>query len=300
MASVTNTGITISSTDSLSSGQKIFIAAAKEAYEPAAPDPDLISSERMPAGHKQWDILTYARLSDATALTEGVDMTTVQQLYANYLSITPTEHGVIVTLSKRAVTRQPGSLETQAGRQMGVSMRARQAKDVIALYDGFSKSVGGAGTTLDITHFRGAVAYLLTDNDTEFGPAPMPLRMSAHSEMISDLILDLTDAGSRVGGVEDGLSSELVQRWWRGADRAYGVQVFHSAYITADSSTDDAKGGLFAQEALHMVLEGNDESTREIDESRRTTEYGLFKSWGEAERADPHGVEMLFDAAATV
>jgi len=300
MASVTNTGITISSTDSLSSGQKIFIAAAKEAYEPAAPDPDLISSERMPAGHKQWDILTYARLSDATALTEGVDMTTVQQLYANYLSINPTEHGVIVTLSKRAVTRQPGSLENQAGGQMGVSMRARQAKDVIALYDGFSKSVGGAGTTLDITHFRGAVAYLLTDNDTEFGPAPMPLRMSAHSEMISDLILDLTDAGSRVGGVEDGLSSELVQRWWRGADRAYGVQVFHSAYITADSSTDDAKGGLFAQEALHMVLEGNDESTREIDESRRTTEYGLFKSWGEAERADPHGVEMLFDAAATV
>ena len=300
MASVTNTGITISSTDSLSSGQKIFIAAAKEAYEPAAPDPDLISSERMPAGHKQWDILTYARLSDATALTEGVDMTTVQQLYANYLSINPTEHGVIVTLSKRAITRQPGSLENQAGGQMGVSMRARQAKDVIALYDGFSKSVGGAGTTLDITHFRGAVAYLLTDNDTEFGPAPMPLRMSAHSEMISDLILDLTDAGSRVGGVEDGLSSELVQRWWRGADRAYGVQVFHSAYITADSSTDDAKGGLFAQEALHMVLEGNDESTREIDESRRTTEYGLFKSWGEAERADPHGVEMLFDAAATV
>jgi len=47
MASVTNTGITISSTDSLSSGQKIFIANAKEAFEPAAPDPDLISSERM-------------------------------------------------------------------------------------------------------------------------------------------------------------------------------------------------------------------------------------------------------------
>jgi hypothetical protein len=99
--------------------------------------------------------------------------------------------------------------------------------------------------------------------------------------------------------VEDGLSAELVQRWWRGADRAYGVQVFHSAYISIDGS-DDAKGGLFAQEALHMVLEGNDESTRETDESRRTTEYGLFKSWGEAERADPHGVEMLFDAEATV
>ena len=299
MASVTNTGITISTTDSLSSGQKIFIASAKEAYEPAAPDPDLISSERMPSGHKQWDILTYARLSDATALTEGVDMTTVQQLYANYLSINPTEHGVIVTLSKRAITRQPDSLERQAGSQMGVSMRARQAKDVIALYDGFSKSVGGSGTTLDITHFRGSVAYLLTDNDTEFGPAPMPLRMAAQSEMISDLILDLTDAGSRVGGVEDGLSADLVQRWWRGSDRAYGVQVYHSAYISVDSS-NDSKGGLFAQEALHMVLEGNDESTRETDESRRTTEYGLFKSWGEAERADPHGVEMYFNAQATV
>ena len=52
------TGISISSTSNLSSGQKILVAAAREAYEPAAPDPDLIENNRIPQGHKQWDILT--------------------------------------------------------------------------------------------------------------------------------------------------------------------------------------------------------------------------------------------------
>ena len=99
-------GLSIASTSNLSSGQKILVAAAREAFEPAAPDPDLVENQRIPEGHKQWDILTYARLSDASALTEGVDLSSPQQLVANSLSITPSEHGIIATLSKRLIRRQ--------------------------------------------------------------------------------------------------------------------------------------------------------------------------------------------------
>ena len=42
------------------------------------------------------------------------------------------------------------------------------------------------------------------------------------------------------------------------------------------------------------------ESTEEIDNSLRARELGIFQTWGEAERADPYGVEMFFDATATV
>ena len=100
------TGISISSTSNLSSGQRIVVASAKFAFEPAAPDPDLVSNERIGQGEKQWDILTYARLADATALTEGVDLSQTQQLVTNSLSITPSEHGIITTLSKRLIRRQ--------------------------------------------------------------------------------------------------------------------------------------------------------------------------------------------------
>ena len=292
------TGLSISSTSNLSSGQKTFIASAREAFEPAAPDPDLVESQRIAAGFKQWDVLTMARLTSASALTEGVDLTSAQQLVANSLSITPSEHGIIATLSKRLIRRQGDqNVVSTAGRLCANSLRRRQALDVIALYDGFSKSVVGAGNALDITSFRGSVAYLLTDNSSSYGPAPLPLQAALHIEQISDIMLDLTDTAPR--GTTTGMTEELLQRWYKSSDRLYGVQVFHSGNISRDSG-DDAKGAIFAKEALVMVMANDAEVTEEDDNSLRAIEYGCFQEWGEGERADAHGVEVFSDSAATV
>ena len=297
------TGLSLSSTSNLTNGQRIVIASAKEAFEPAAPDPDLIEGERIPTGVKQWDISTYARLTDAQALTEGVDLSSVQQLATNTLQLTPAEHGILVTLSNRLIRRQgDSSVVTVAGRQIGASLRRRMAKDVIALYDGFSKSIVGATNAIDITHFRGAAAYLLTDNNTSFGPAPMPLHAALHIEQISDIISDLTDASGTSAGrapFSSGLSEEMVQRWWRGSDRLYGIPIFHSGNISRDSG-DDAKGAIFASGALYMVVANDADVTEEDDNSLRAREYGIFQEWAEGERADPHGVEVFSDAATTV
>lgn len=293
------TGLSLSSTSNLTNGQRIVIASAKEAFEPAAPDPDLIENERIPTGSKQWDISTYARLTDAQALTEGVDLSSVQQLATNTLQLTPAEHGILVTLSNRLIRRQgDSSVVSVAGRQIGSSLRRRMAKDVIALYDGFSKSIVGAGSAMDITHFRGAAAYLLTDNNSSFGPAPMPLHAALHIEQISDIIADLSDPGAVVSS-RDGYSAELMQRWWRGSDRLYGIPIFHSGNISRDSG-DDAKGGIFASGALYMVVADDADVTEEDDNSLRAREYGIFQEWAEGERADPHGVEVFSDSAATV
>tara|TARA_R100001594_G_scaffold32400_1_gene60178 strand:- start:3781 stop:4668 length:888 start_codon:yes stop_codon:yes gene_type:complete len=293
------TGLSLSSTSNLTNGQRIVIASAKEAFEPAAPDPDLIENERIPTGVKQWDISTYARLTDAQALTEGVDLSSVQQLATNTLQLTPAEHGILVTLSNRLIRRQgDSSVVTVAGRQIGSSLRRRMAKDVIALYDGFSKSIVGATNAMDITHFRGAAAYLLTDNNSSFGPAPMPLHAALHIEQISDIIADLSDPGT-AAGTRDGYSAELMQRWWRGSDRLYGIPIFHSGNISRDSG-NDAKGAIFASGALYMVVANDADVTEEDDNSLRAREYGIFQEWAEGERADPHGVEVFSDAEATV
>ena len=294
------TGLSLSSTSNLSSGQKILVANAKKAFEPAQPDPDLIDVARIPQGHKQWDILTYARLSDAAALTEGVDLADVQQLVTASLSITPAEHGIIVTLSKRLIRRQGDTnVVATSGTMVANSLRRRQAKDVVALYDGFSKSVVGASTALDITHFRGSVAYLLTDNDAGYGPAPLPLHAALHIEQISDIILDISDPGTAAGSRPAGFGDDLLQRWWRGNDRLYGISVFHSGVIERDSG-DDAKGAIFNKEALVMVMANEAEATEQPDHSARVIEYGIFQEWGEGARADFHGVEVYSDTAATV
>jgi len=270
------------------------------AYEPAAPDPDLVEVHNIPQGHKQWDILTYARLSSATALTEGVDLAQNQQLVTASTSITPSEHGVIATLSKRLIRRQ-GDADVMAstGTMLANSLRRREAADVVALYDGFSKSIVGTSNTLDITHFRGGVAYLLTDNDSGYGPAPLPLHAALHIEQISDIILDISDPGTAAGGRPAGFGDDLLQRWWKGRDRLYGVQVFHGGNIERDAS-NDSKGALFNEMALVMVTGNEAESTEEEDNSLRAIELGIFQEWSEAEQADPFGIEVYSDTTATV
>ena len=42
------------------------------------------------------------------------------------------------------------------------------------------------------------------------------------------------------------------------------------------------------------------EATEQPDHSLRAIEEGVFQEWGEGERADPHGVEIFSDAAATI
>ena len=294
------TGLTLSTSSNLQTTQQRLLAAATIAFEPAAPDPSMVRQVSLPAGHYQGIVATYARLTQASALTEGVDLAQVQQLATNTLTITPSEHGIIVTISKRAARRQFDSdLVSTAGEQMGVALREREAKDIIALYDGFSKSIVGASAALDITYYRGAVAYLITDNDTDYGPAPMPVHSALHAEQISDIILDLSDPGTAAGGREGVIANDLVKRWWRGSDRVYGVPIMHSGYISRDSG-DDAKGAIFHENALREIEEGEVDVTEEGDNSLRVIEHGMFKSWGEAERADAHGVEVFSDAAATV
>ena len=240
-------------------------------------------------------------MTQASALTEGVDLSLPQQLVTNSLSITPSEHGVICTLSKRLIRRQGDSnVISTTGELIANSLRRRQSNDVIALYDGFSKSTPGTGTSVDITTFRGSVAYLMTDNSSSYGPAPMPIRAALHIEQISDIILDISDPGTAAGNRPAGFGDELLQRWWKGTDRLYGVQVFHSGNIQV--SSNDAKGAMFSPGALFMVTaEGsNDDVVEETDMSARLVEYGIFQEWGEAERADTWGVEVYSNAAATV
>ena len=299
------TGISISSTSNLSSGQRIVVASAKFAFEPAAPDPDLVSNERIGQGEKQWDILTYARLADATALTEGVDLSQTQQLVTNSLSITPSEHGIITTLSKRLIRRQGATnVLGAAGTMIGNSLRRIQAKDVITLYDGFSKSIVGASNALDITHFRGAYAYLVRDDKSgvtaaNFGPAQPPFNAALHIEQISDIILDVSDPGTAAGNRPAGFGEEMLQRWWVTRDRLYSVQIWHSGLIAEDSS-NDSKGAIMTEDALHLVMANEAEPTEQPDHSLRAVELGLFQEWGEGERSDEHGVEVYSDTTTTV
>jgi hypothetical protein len=301
MADTTNTGLTISTTgtgsNAMTDGQKLMVAGARLAFEPAQPDPDLIEVTRIPQGFRRWDVQTVARMADAAQLSEGLDLTTTQQIYLNSVTITPVEHGIIATVSNELVRRQ-GNFDVMSttGEMLGRSLRRRMAKDVVELYDMLSKSTGGGTATLDVTHFRGTVAYLLTDNDSEYGPAELPIHASLHIEQVSDIILDISDLGTTTRPA--GFGDELLQRWWRGSDRLYGIPIFHSGVIPVKTNT--AKGAIFSPSFAALVMATEAEATEEKDNSLRAVELGIFQVWSEAEIATAYGVEIYTDVTVTI
>jgi hypothetical protein len=302
MANTTNTGLTISTTGTgtnvMTDGQKLMVAGARLAFEPAQPDPDLIEVTRIPQGFRRWDVQTVARMADAAQLSEGLDLTTTQQIYLNSVTITPVEHGIIATVSNELVRRQ-GNFDVMSttGEMLGRSLRRRMAKDVVELYDGLSKSTG-AGGQLDVTAFRGTVAYLLTDNDSEYGPAELPIHAALHIEQISDIIFDITDPGTAAGGRPAGFGDVMLQKWWRGSDRLYGIPIFHSGVIPVEAN--NAKGAIFSPKFAALVMATEAEATEEKDNSLRAVELGIFQVWSEAEIADPYGVEIYSDVTTTI
>lgn len=283
--------------------QKILVSAAKTANEPAAPDPDLWDTRNLPQGHYQYNFNTWGRLTQASALTDGVDLAQTQQLTLSSATVNPTYHGIICTPSRLLVARSGQEVIGTIGKLLGMSIRIREANDVIALYDGAGKTIGGTGVTLDVAYFRGAVAYLMTDNNASYGPAMPPFHASLHIEQISDIIMDISSGGNTgattVHDTTPGFSQELLQNWWKARDRLYGVQVFHGGNITRDAS-NDAKGALGSRDALGLVHQMSVEPTEEKDNSLLATEYGLFQLWGETEVADPHIIEVYTTAVASV
>lgn len=273
-----------------------MMGAAIKAFEPSAPDPELVESINMPQGNKQWDVLVWARFASADALTEGVDLTVTQQLVTATVTITPAEYGLIATISRRLRRRQgDADVVGTVGEMIGNSLRRRQATLVSDLYDGFSASQPGAGVSLDISHFSSGIAALRTDNSSTYGPAPFPVSAALHPEAIRDLVDRISD--TRPGGLPTSFSEAILKDYWRGRDGLYGVNIFESANLARDSS-GDSKGGIFASRALRLVMAGNADPTKEPDESYRLQEFGIFQEMAAAEISDFWGLEVYSDTAA--
>ena len=75
-----------------------------------------------------------------------------------------------------------------------------------------------------------------------------------------------------------------------------GVNIYESANITADGS-DDAKGAVFAPEAIAIAMKKDFNIETQRDASLRAFELNATAVYGVGELDDSYGVEMLFDAA---
>lgn len=219
----------------------------------------------------------------AADLTEGSDMTSTT-VSTSSVSVTVGEVGAQVFLTDMAAMGA-GNPADELGTVLGNAIATKMDKDVIALFDGFSTSLGGAGTEITAAYLFQAASVLRANKATG------PIVAVVHPYHAYQLIANLTNTFANPNGGD--LQNEAMRTGFVGS--IAGIDVYQSANITVDAN-GDAKGAVMTREALMMAMKRDFNLEPERDASNRGFELNATAIYGVAELDDAFGVELFFDA----
>ena len=219
----------------------------------------------------------------AADLTEGTDMSSTT-VSTSSVSVTVGEVGAQVLLTDMAAMGA-GNPAQELGTVLGNAIATKIDQDLIALFDGFSASLGAAAQEITVADLFKAAATLRANKATG------PVYAVVHPYHAYQLSANLTNTFANPNGGD--LQNEAMRNGFVGS--VGGIEVYQSANITVDGS-DDAKGCVFTREAMCIAMKRDFNLETERDASNRAFELNATAVYGVAELDDSYGVEMLFDA----
>jgi N4-gp56 family major capsid protein len=219
----------------------------------------------------------------AADLTEGTDMSSTE-VTTSSVSIAVGEVGVQAFLTDMA-TMGAGNPAQEIGTLLGNAIARKIDEDLIALFDGFGTSFGGTGTELSVADiFKAAATLRNAKVNGQLVAVVNPLQAYA-------LKANLTNTFANPNGGD--LQNEAMRNGFVGS--IAGVDIYESAHVAIDGS-GDAKGGVFAPEALALAMKRDFVIEPERNASLRGWELNATAVYGVGELDDAYGVEMYFDA----
>lgn len=220
----------------------------------------------------------------AADLTEGTDMSSTT-VSTSAVTISVQEVGAQVVLTDVAAMGA-GNPAEELGTVLGNSIATKMDQDLIALFDGFSSTLGAAAQEITVADLFKAAATLRA--------AKVTGRMSAvvHPYQAYQLKANLTNtfANPNAG---DAQNTAMVNAY---VGTIAGIDIYESANLTIDGN-DDAKGAVFAPEALAIAMKRDFQIEPQRDASLRAFELNATAVYGVGELDDSFGVEMFFDSA---
>jgi len=219
----------------------------------------------------------------AADLTEGTDMSSTT-VSTSSVSVTVGEVGAQVLLTDMAAMGA-GNPAQELGTVLGNAIATKIDQDLIALFDGFSTSLGAAAQEITVADLFKAAATLRASKATG------PVYAVVHPYHAYQLSANLTNTFANPNGGD--LQNEAMRNGFVGS--VGGIEVYQSANVTVDGS-GDAKGCVFTREAICMAMKRDFNLETERDASNRAFELNATAVYGVAELDDSYGVEMNFDA----
>ena len=219
----------------------------------------------------------------AAALTEGTDMSSTT-VSTSSVSITVAEVGAQVLLTDLAAMGA-GNPAEELGTVLGNAIATKMDQDLIALFDGFSSSLGATTTELSAAYLFQAAATLRANK------VMGRIVGVFHPYQTYALKANLTNTFANPNGGD--LQNEAMRNGYVGT--IAGIDIFESANVAIDGS-GDAKGAIFAPQALALAMKRDFNIEPQRDASNRAWELNATAIYGVGELDDSYGVEMYFDA----
>ncbi len=219
----------------------------------------------------------------AADLTEGTDMSSTT-VSTSSVSVTVGEVGAQVLLTDLAAMGA-GNPADELGTVLGNAIATKIDTDLIALFDGFSGSIGTAGAEITVADLFKAAATLRANKVTGV------INAVVHPYQAYALKANLTNTFANPNGGD--LQNEAMRNGYVGT--IAGINVYESANVSIDGA-GDAKGAVFAPEALAIAIKRDFNIEPQRDASNRAFELNATAIYGVGELDDSFGIEMLSDA----
>ena len=247
---------------------------------------NLVKNYTIAGGGKSVEVPIYSAIS-ASAVAEATDLSNTA-VNPTSVTITASEVGVMTTLTDLARNSASRNVAADIGRLFGEGIAKKMDQDLIALFDGFSTTLGdGTGAIAASSIFNAASTLRAAGLPVEECFAIL------HPKIAYDLKANLTNTFANPNAGD--LQNEALRSGYVG--QLAGISVFETSNMSNTGTAGDYKGAVFHKDALALAMMQDIKIETQRDASLRADEIVATAVYGVGELHDSYGVELHFDSS---
>ena len=246
---------------------------------------NLVKNYAITGGGKAVEVPVYAQVS-ASAVAEATDLSNTA-IDPSSVTITASEVGVMTTLTDLARNSAPRNVAGDIGKLFGEALARKQDADLLALFDGFSVTLGDGTGAISPAVIFNALSTLRANS--------LPANECAvvlHPKIAYDLKSGLTNT---FAGLDTENSNEALRSGFVGT--LAGMPIFETSNMANTGTAGDYKGGAFHKDALAIAMMQDVKIETQRDASLRADEIVATSVYGVGEIHDSYGVELHYDSS---
>ena len=247
---------------------------------------NLVKNYTIAGGGKSVEVPIYSAIA-AAAVAEATDLSNTA-VNPSSVTITASEVGVMTTLTDLARNSAPRNVAADIGRLFGEGIAKKMDQDLIALFDGFSTTLGDGTTAIAASSIFNAASTLRASG--------LPVEECfciLHPKIAYDLKANLTNTFANPNAGD--LQNEALRSGYVG--QLAGISVFETSNMSNTGTAGDYKGAVFHKDALALAMMQDIKIETQRDASLRADEIVATAVYGVGELHDSYGVELHFDSS---